>query len=98
MGGYGTPVNNNVGVFQGETLSALLFIIYLDGVMQDYQSLNEKARIPRRITIRQERENRNKIHFQNRTNGPATTLRNIDKGTQAMIAQQNEHWESKRAN
>ena len=50
-GEYGLPVKNNVGVFQGSALSALLFIIYLDEVIQDYQALNDEAKLPQRHTI-----------------------------------------------
>ena len=35
QGKYGPLAKNNVGVFQGSALSAPLYIIYLDDVMQD---------------------------------------------------------------
>ena len=47
-GKYGAQVKNNVGVFQGSALSALLFIIYLGETMQDYQSTNDKQNLPQR--------------------------------------------------
>ena len=62
MGTYGTPVRNNIGIFRGEALSAILFIIYLDGVEKDYHSLGDKAGLPRRSAVQQTQENRNKIH------------------------------------
>lgn len=42
------PVATNIGAFQGAPLSALLFIIYLDDMMDDYQALNDAAKIPNR--------------------------------------------------
>ena len=50
-GKYGNAVINNVGVFQGSSLSALLFIIYLEDMMQHYQSMNDKQQLPQRSTI-----------------------------------------------
>ena len=49
-GTYGTPVINNVGVFQGSALSALLFIIYLEDMMQDYQAMRDYLQLPKRMT------------------------------------------------
>ena len=45
--GYGRKVANNVGVFQGPSISALLFVIYLGDVMQDYNELNGNKNIPK---------------------------------------------------
>ena len=50
-GTYGPPTANNVWVYQGYALSALLFVIYLDDVMQDCQPLNGEAKLPQRKTI-----------------------------------------------
>ena len=47
-GEYGKPQDNNVGVFQGSAVSALLFIIYLDDMMEDYQALNQKSNLATR--------------------------------------------------
>jgi len=41
---YGKPTENNIGVFQGSAISALLFIIYQDDMMQDYEALNYKRK------------------------------------------------------
>jgi len=49
---YGPPGNNNVGVFQVSEISALLFVIYLDGMMEDYQTLNTIREIPGKYTHR----------------------------------------------
>ena len=43
---YGNATQNNVGVFQWSAISALLFIIYQDDMMEDYESLNQEAHIP----------------------------------------------------
>jgi len=47
---YGPPVFNNIGVFQGSALIALLFAIYLDDVMLDYQAPYGEQ-LPHRTTI-----------------------------------------------
>ena len=47
---YGSKIQNNVGVFQGAATSALLFIIYLQDMMEDYQALNYLDHIPYRAT------------------------------------------------
>jgi len=47
---YGGKIKNNIGVFQGSAISALLFIIYLDDVMDDYTSLNDDQLIQKRCT------------------------------------------------
>merc|ERR1712105_7076 len=44
-GKYGTATTNNVGVFQGSAISALLFIIYQDDMMEDYDALNQEAHL-----------------------------------------------------
>ena len=36
---YGGGVQNNVGAFQGSSISAPLFIIYLDDMAEDYDAL-----------------------------------------------------------
>ena len=55
-GTYGTPGNNNIGVFRGSAISALLFIIYLDDMMEDYEALN----IHKRITLKHTHTNAQK--------------------------------------
>ena len=56
---YGPKVINNVGVFQGSAISALLFIIYLDDVMGDYNALNANKQIATKQTYeRCEQENK----------------------------------------
>ena len=59
-GTYGEPIRNNVGVFQLPALSALLFIIYLDDVVQDLQSLNDLMQLPKRQSNQPEEEVRAK--------------------------------------
>ena len=68
MGTYGEPIKNNVGggdLFQRAALRAMLFIIYLDDMMEDYQSLNDKEGIPRRLEIQPTHVHRNKIILHN---------------------------------
>jgi len=43
-------LGNNVGVFQWSEISAILFIVYMGDVMNDYQSLNGQHRLPQRYT------------------------------------------------
>ena len=45
---YGPVVQNAVGSLQWSEISTLLFIIYLDDLMNDYKSLNDNKEIPRR--------------------------------------------------
>jgi len=40
QGAYGKQVTNNVGVFQRSEISALLFIIYLEAMVEDYRAMN----------------------------------------------------------
>jgi len=42
---YGPKITNNVGVSQGSAISALLFTIYLDDMMEDYTSLNNNKQV-----------------------------------------------------
>jgi len=52
-GELGPNVTNNCGVFQGSPLSALLFIIYLDDMMDDVNALNDNCKLhPRVATAR----------------------------------------------
>jgi len=45
-GKYGIGSPNNIGVFQGSAISALLFVIYKDDMMGDYDALSrEKHRL-----------------------------------------------------
>ena len=48
-GKYGKLKENNIGVFQGSAISALLFIIYLGDMMDDLEELNRRTDIPMRI-------------------------------------------------
>ena len=48
-GKYGAPSENNIGVFQGSSVSALLFIIYMGDMMEDNAALNRRSNIPARI-------------------------------------------------
>ena len=84
---YGTPITNNVGVFQGSAISALLFIIYLDDVMQDYQAMNDNAQLPRRPTIQPSLQ----MHIQNITNHirQTTRTRNTNETQQITYEAQN---------
>ena len=46
-GKYGEETTNNVGIFQGSAISALLFIIiYQDDMMDDYDALSQEATLP----------------------------------------------------
>jgi len=56
QGRYGDLQTNNVGVFRGSAISALLFIIYLDDMMQDLQALNHKNELPMRIRTQRQPE------------------------------------------
>ena len=48
---YGPKIKNSIGVFRGSALSALLFIIYLDDVIQDYQAMNDAQGLPQRQQV-----------------------------------------------
>ena len=50
-GEYGEASKNNVGVFQGSAISALMFIIYLDDMMEDYEAINRQAKLISRQQI-----------------------------------------------
>ena len=41
--------SNNIGVFQGSAVSALLFIIYMGDMMGDYGSMRRRSKLPIRI-------------------------------------------------
>ena len=43
---YGEAKENNIGVFQGSSISALLFIIYLDDMMGDLAALSRRTKLP----------------------------------------------------
>ena len=49
-GQYGETMCNNVGLFQGSAISALLFIIYCGDVMEDYAALTPQTPIHMRRT------------------------------------------------
>ena len=56
-GRYGKLNGNNIGVFQGSEISALLFIIYLDDMMEGLEALNRRTNLPiRSIQDRQHRQ------------------------------------------
>ena len=48
-GRYGEAKGNNIGVSQRSAISALLFIIYLDDMMEDLAALNRSTKLPMRI-------------------------------------------------
>ena len=48
-GKYGKASNNNIGVFQGAAISPILFIIYLDDMMEDLEALNRRTNLPIRM-------------------------------------------------
>ena len=50
-GEYGEECQNNVGVFQGSAISALMFIIYLDDTMEDFKAMNRKMKLTTRQQI-----------------------------------------------
>ena len=54
---YGPKIQNNVGVFQGSEISALLFIIYPGDVMSDCKELSANKEIPRNIHMKEARKN-----------------------------------------
>jgi len=47
---------NSGGVFQWSAISALMFIIYLEDVVEDHTDLNRQADIPDRQTLRKNPE------------------------------------------
>ena len=53
---YGKATENNVGAFQGSAISALLFIIYQDDVMEDYDALNRASGNPLKHTEERSRK------------------------------------------
>ena len=57
---YGGEINNNIGVSQGSAASALLFIIYLQDMMDDFHALNYLHKIPYRET--KQRDEQSKIN------------------------------------
>ena len=48
-GKYGNTSDNNIGVFQGAAISPLMFIIYLDDMMEDLEALNRRTNLPIRM-------------------------------------------------
>ena len=67
-GDLGRNIENNTGVFQGSPLSALLFIIYLDDMMEDYEALNDLCDLKSRIEKREHND-------ENATNEQFRTLK-----------------------
>ena len=98
-GTYGEPVINNVGVFQGSALSALLFIIYLDDITQDHQILNDRMHRPRRYFLQPKEAARAKqlIQYIARTTKPetATQLENRKRKQQLQNSTCKKRWEGK---
>ena len=45
-GRYGESKENNIGVFHGSEIRALLFIIYLDDMTEDLAALNRRTKLP----------------------------------------------------
>ena len=48
-GRYGDAKDNNIGVFRRSEISAILFIIYLGGAMEDLAALDRGSKQPIRI-------------------------------------------------
>ena len=55
-GVYGPPGKNNVGVRQGSAISEPRFIIYLDDMVPDQQSLNGQMQLPKRYSTQHKEE------------------------------------------
>jgi len=55
---YGNKIQNNFGVSQGSETSALLFIVYLQDMMEDCQAINYLDRIPYRATIQRNEQSK----------------------------------------
>ena len=55
-GTYGGPIRSKVGASQGYALSALLFKIYLEDMIQDHQSLNGQMQLPKRYSAQPKEE------------------------------------------
>ena len=47
-GGYGKSHMGNVGGFQGSAVRAIIFTIYLDDMLEDYQALSRHMQLPTR--------------------------------------------------
>ena len=60
-GRYGEHKRNNIGVCQGSTLSALIFIIYLDDMMEGLAALNRRSQLPTRIIADSQHEQNKRI-------------------------------------
>ena len=60
-GSYGESKGNNVGVFQGSSISALLFIIYLVDMMEELAALNRRTSLPMRVIQDRPREQNKKL-------------------------------------
>jgi len=79
---YGQATKNNVGVFQGSAISALLFIIYQDDVMEDYTALNHEENLTLKHTIERQKRNRpaseqpSQATIRNANQGKKTTIHN----------------------
>ena len=48
---YGAPSANNIGVFQGSAIIAILFIIYMGDMMEDNAALSRRSNLPTRIVL-----------------------------------------------
>ena len=47
--GYGEPRENNIGVFQVSSISAILFVIYMGDMMEAYAAMGRRSKLPTRI-------------------------------------------------
>ena len=61
-GRYGKLNDNNIGVLQGSAISAIRFVIYLDDVIEDLESLNRRTNLPIRI-IQDRPHQQKKIYY-----------------------------------
>ena len=67
-GKYGKINENNIGVFQGSSISALLFIIYLDDMMDDLEALNRRTNHAIRILQDRPREQKKNYGMKHKKN------------------------------
>ena len=58
---YGEAKGDNVGVFQGSAISALIFIIYLDDMMESLAALKRRTALPMRVIQDRPREQNKKL-------------------------------------
>jgi len=53
---YGKATLNNTGDLQGSAIGAMLFIIYKDDMVEDYNAINQEAQIPQKHTHKSEQQ------------------------------------------